>query len=121
MASAPAADPAWAATPTSWTRNYVALNLDEGTNDYGAIVKDLKASAAPSTTARAIWEFPWAASHYGYGSAWHSGPVATVAAQGPHGERLTGSTHAVSTDILDDYPERGSARLQKSSRSSHGA
>jgi hypothetical protein len=60
--------------------HYVALNLEEGTADYGAIVADLKASAAPSTTARAIWDSPWAASHYGYGSAWHSGPVATVAA-----------------------------------------
>ena len=72
--------------------HYVALNLEEGTADYGAIVADLKASAAPSTTARAIWDSPWAASHYGYGSAWHSGPVATVAAQAPRGERLTAST-----------------------------
>ena len=62
--------------------HYVALNLEEGTADYGAIVADLKASAAPSTTARAIWDSPWAASHYGYGSAWHSGSVATVAAPG---------------------------------------
>ena len=60
--------------------HYVALNLEEGTADYGAIVADLKASAAPSKTARAIWDSPWAASHYGYGRAWHSGPVATVAA-----------------------------------------
>jgi hypothetical protein len=60
--------------------HFVALNLEDGTADYGAIVADLKASAAPSTTARAIWDSPWAASHYGYGSAWHSGPVATVAA-----------------------------------------
>jgi peptidoglycan hydrolase-like protein with peptidoglycan-binding domain len=60
--------------------HYVALNLEDGTADYGAIVADLKASAAPSTTARAIWDSPWAASHYGYGSAWHSGSVATVAA-----------------------------------------
>ena len=60
--------------------HYVALNLKEGTADYGAIVADLKASAAPSVTAKAIEDSPWAASHYGYGSAWHSGPVATVAA-----------------------------------------
>ncbi len=60
--------------------HYVALNLKDGTADYGAIVADLKASAAPSATARAIWDSPWAASHYGYGSAWHSGSVGTVAA-----------------------------------------
>jgi hypothetical protein len=60
--------------------HYVALNLKEGTADYGAIVADLKASAAPSVTAKAIEDSPWAASHYGYGSAWHSGSVATVAA-----------------------------------------
>jgi hypothetical protein len=60
--------------------HYVALNLEESPADYGAIVADLKASAAPSTTARAIEDSPWAASHYGYGRAWHSGSVATVAA-----------------------------------------
>jgi Ricin-type beta-trefoil lectin domain-like len=63
---------------------YVAKNLEGESYDraygYTAIVADLKASAAPSTTARAIEDSSWAASHYGYGSAWHSGPVATVAA-----------------------------------------
>ena len=60
--------------------HYVALNLEESPAWYGAIVADLKASAAPSVTAKAIEDSPWAASHYGYGSAWHSGSVATVAA-----------------------------------------
>jgi len=59
---------------------YVAKNLKEGTADYGKIVADLKASAAPHKTATAIWDSPWAASHYSYGRDWHSGPVATVAA-----------------------------------------
>lgn len=57
---------------------YVALNLTEGTTDYGQIVTDLKASAAPGTTAAAIWDSPWAASHYGYGSAWYSATAPTV-------------------------------------------
>jgi hypothetical protein len=60
--------------------HYVALNLEQNPSWYGAIVADLKASAAPSTTARAIEDSPWASSHYGYGSAWHSGSVAKVAA-----------------------------------------
>jgi hypothetical protein len=59
---------------------YVALNLeDEGS--YGTIVADFKKSALPSVTAIAIWHSPWAASHYGYGSAWHTGPVADVNAR----------------------------------------
>jgi peptidoglycan hydrolase-like protein with peptidoglycan-binding domain len=60
--------------------HYVAANLEGSAADYGKIVADLKASAAPSVTAKAIEDSPWAASHYGYGSAWHSGSVATVAA-----------------------------------------
>ncbi len=59
---------------------YVALNLEGSTADYGAIVADLKASAAPSVTARAIEDSPWSTSHYGYSRDWHSGSVATVAA-----------------------------------------
>jgi peptidoglycan hydrolase-like protein with peptidoglycan-binding domain len=57
---------------------YVALNLTEGTTDYGQIVADLKASAAPGTTAAAIWDSPWAASHYGYGADWYTATAPTV-------------------------------------------
>ena len=59
---------------------YVVDNLKGSSADYGRIVTDLKNSAAPSVTATAIEDSPWAASHYGYGSAWHSGSVPTVAA-----------------------------------------
>ena len=57
---------------------YVAKNLSTGQFGYGAVVKDLRASAAPSTTARAIWASDWASSHYGYGSAWATGTAPTV-------------------------------------------
>lgn len=57
--------------------HYVAENLSGG---YSAVVADLAASSAPATTATAIENSPWASSHYGYGSLWHSGAVSTVAA-----------------------------------------
>jgi hypothetical protein len=59
--------------------HYVAENLNGGSS-YSAVVADLASSAAPSTTATAIENSPWASSHYGYGTSWHSGSVATVAA-----------------------------------------
>ena len=59
--------------------HYVAANLHGGSS-YGAIVADLAASASPSTTAAAIWDSPWASSHYGFGASWHFGTVPTVAA-----------------------------------------
>lgn len=59
--------------------HYVAVNLHGGSS-YGAIVADLAASASPSTTAAAIWDSPWASSHYGFGASWHFGTVPTVAA-----------------------------------------
>jgi peptidoglycan hydrolase-like protein with peptidoglycan-binding domain len=60
--------------------HYVAENLLLGTADYGAIVSDLAASASPATTAQAIWNSPWASSHYCYGGCWFNGTAATVAA-----------------------------------------
>jgi peptidoglycan hydrolase-like protein with peptidoglycan-binding domain len=59
--------------------HYVAENLTNGSS-YSAVVADLSSSAAPATTATAIQNSPWASSHYGYGSSWHSGSVSTVAA-----------------------------------------
>lgn len=59
---------------------FAAQNLRQGTSNYGTIDADLAASAPPATTASAIWNSPWASSHYGYGKRWHSGPVATATA-----------------------------------------
>jgi peptidoglycan hydrolase-like protein with peptidoglycan-binding domain len=59
--------------------HYVAENLHGGSS-YSSVVADLAASAAPSTTAKAIQNSPWSTSHYGYGSSWNSGSVPSVAA-----------------------------------------
>jgi hypothetical protein len=59
---------------------YVALNLEASNYGYPQIAADLAASAAPSTTATAIEDSDWAASHYGYGSGWHSSAVESIAA-----------------------------------------
>lgn len=59
---------------------YVADNIDANPSWYGQIDADLNACASPGTTAQAIWNSPWASSHYGNGSTWHSGSVPTVAA-----------------------------------------
>lgn len=59
--------------------HYVAENLHGGSS-YASVVRDLASSAPPTTTAAAIWDSPWASSHYGYGGSWHSGTVPTVAA-----------------------------------------
>ena len=60
--------------------HYVAANLNGGPGDYGHITADLRASAAPLVTEKAIWSSPWAASHYGWGSSFYRGHVPTVAA-----------------------------------------
>ena len=60
--------------------HYVAANLNGGPADYGHITADLRASAAPSVTEKAIWSSPWAASHYGWGADFYKGHVADVAA-----------------------------------------
>jgi hypothetical protein len=59
---------------------YVALNLEASNYGYPQIAADLAASAAPSATATAIEDSDWAASHYGYGSGWHSSAVQSIAA-----------------------------------------
>jgi hypothetical protein len=59
---------------------YVGDNINANPSWYGAIDSDLTACAAPGTTAQAIWASPWAGSHYGNGSTWHSGSVDTVTA-----------------------------------------
>jgi hypothetical protein len=60
--------------------HFVAANLNGGPGDYGHITADLRASAAPSVTERAIWSSPWAASHYGWGADFFKGHVPDVAA-----------------------------------------
>ena len=60
--------------------HYVAANLNGGPGDYGHITADLRASAAPSVTEKAIWGSPWASSHYGHGRDFYKGHPATVAA-----------------------------------------
>ena len=69
----------WCTSLTAAAHN-IAANLNGGPGDYGHITADLRASAAPSTTERAIWNSPWAGSHYGYGRDFYTGSVATVAA-----------------------------------------
>ncbi|HEY3758159.1 MAG TPA: hypothetical protein VGL37_00215 [Solirubrobacteraceae bacterium] len=59
---------------------YAALNLEANDHGYPQIAADLAASDAPSVTATAIEDSDWAASHYGYGSGWHSSVVESVAA-----------------------------------------
>ncbi|WP_203925094.1 hypothetical protein, partial [Rugosimonospora africana] len=60
--------------------HYVAHNITVNPSWYGAIDSDLAACASPGTTAAAIWNSPWASSHYGYGSNWYSGTVNAYAA-----------------------------------------
>lgn len=60
--------------------HFVAANLKNGPGDYGHITADLRASAAPSVTERAIWSSPWASSHYGWGRDFFTGHVPDVAA-----------------------------------------
>jgi hypothetical protein len=59
---------------------YVALNLEASNYGYPQIAADLAASDTPSVTATAIQDSDWAASHYGYGSGWHSSAVESIAA-----------------------------------------
>lgn len=58
--------------------HYAAENLKG--SSYRAVAADFTSSASIATTERAIWDSPWASSHYGYGKLWHSGSVPTVAA-----------------------------------------
>ena len=45
---------------------------------FATIVKAFAVSAPTSITEQAIWASPWASSHYGNGSRWHTSPVAIV-------------------------------------------
>ena len=45
---------------------------------FAIIVKCLAVSAPTSLTEQAIWASPWASSHYGNGSRWHTSSVAVV-------------------------------------------
>ena len=47
---------------------------------FATIVEAFAVSAPTSITEQAIWASPWASSHYGNGSRWHTSPVAVVAA-----------------------------------------
>ena len=69
----------WCANLTAAAHN-IAANLNGGPGDYGRITAALRASASPSTTERAIFNSPWAESHYGYGADFYTGYVAAVAA-----------------------------------------
>jgi hypothetical protein len=57
----------------------VAENLSRG-GGYQPIIDCLAASCPPAQTAQAIWESPWATSHYGNGSRWTTGSVKLVKA-----------------------------------------
>ena len=47
---------------------------------FSTIVAALAVSAPTSITEQAIWASPWASSHYGNGSSWHTTPVPEVKA-----------------------------------------
>lgn len=49
-------------------------------SSYSTIVAAFAVSAPTAITERAIWDSPWASSHYGYGSRWHTNPVPEVKA-----------------------------------------
>jgi hypothetical protein len=57
----------------------VAENLARG-GGYQPIIDCLAASCPAAQTAQAIWESPWATSHYGYGERWTTGAVKIVKA-----------------------------------------
>ena len=54
-----------------------AENLQRN-GSFAAIVKAFAVSAPTSVTEQAIWASPWASSHYGNGSRWHTSPVTVV-------------------------------------------
>jgi hypothetical protein len=57
--------------------HYVAANLHGG---YPAVVSALASGTSAAATAQAIWQSPWASSHYAYGAHWSTAPVPIVAA-----------------------------------------
>lgn len=57
----------------------VAANLHRNPS-FSTIAAAFAVSAPTSITERAIWASPWASSHYGNGSYWHTSPVPQVTA-----------------------------------------
>jgi hypothetical protein len=57
----------------------VAENLQRN-GGFVSIAAAFAASAPTSVTEQAIWASPWASSHYGNGSRWHTTPVPVVSA-----------------------------------------
>jgi hypothetical protein len=58
----------------------VARNLENPAYGYPLVARDLRASALPGSTARAIWRSSWAGGHYGWGADWATTPVPSVTA-----------------------------------------
>lgn len=56
-----------------------AENLQRNSS-YATIVAAFAVSAPTTITEQAVWASPWASSHYGNGSRWHTSPVAVVKA-----------------------------------------
>jgi hypothetical protein len=56
--------------------------LEDSNSEYGYsnVIEDFEASTNPSVTGPDIWNSSWSGGHYGYGAAWHTGPVASVPA-----------------------------------------
>jgi RHS repeat-associated protein len=57
---------------------HVSIELSTPGDNFGPVVADFSKDAPPIVTSAAIWHSGWAAGHYRYGSAWHTGPVASV-------------------------------------------
>jgi hypothetical protein len=90
----------------------VGANLHAGARNglygYGAIAADFAASAAPSATARAIWNSDWASGHYGYGAGWFNGVAATVAA--PAADWASTAANAVVTQRTRNFVWAGAKK-----------
>ena len=56
-----------------------AQNLQRNAS-FSTIIGAFAVSAPTNLTEQAIWASPWASSHYGNGSSWHTSPVAVVKA-----------------------------------------
>lgn len=59
---------------------YAAEGIHGGIAGTSALASALSQGATPSITENALWHSTWASGHYGYGSNWHTGAVATVTA-----------------------------------------
>lgn len=63
-----------AADYASWTDGLTGAADYLNMSSYQPVAADLQAND-PAAARTALWDSPWAASHYGYGSAWSSEPV----------------------------------------------